>query len=214
MLRNVSAGHAPSDSTPSPQRIRPAGCTSDSVEVNVLFGAGQGGDLNQHSAVSTTTTAEARKRVSRLLLLAPACSLVLSVVLWLLLSAKLPEQIARHAGPDGVGYSPTWLVLAIMLAAAAAAFTIGAAVARGFIRDGHWYPIQKAVSVCILSLGYGILGMALGTVISTFGLSAENASGNSVAMGMFGFLALFAIGACVYTVRLPRAKQEPLGGQY
>lgn len=149
-----------------------------------------------------------------LLFLAPGCALVLGVLLWLLLSPGLPGHIARHVGPDGVGYSPTWLVLAIMFAAAALAFAIGAATARGFIRDGHWYPIQKAISVGIMSLGYGILGVALGTMFGIFGSSPEGGSGNAVAAGMLGFLALFAVAACVYTARLPRAQQEPLGGEY
>lgn len=152
-----------------------------------------------------------RGRVARLLFVAPACSLLLGMVLWLILIPGLPGHIARHVGPDGVGYSPTWLALAIMFAAATLAFAIGAATARGFIRDGHWYPTQKAISVGIMSLGYGILGVAVGTVLSTW---PGDDSGNAVAAGMLGSLALFAVAACVYTVRLPRARQEPLGGEY
>ncbi|WP_157875343.1 hypothetical protein [Arthrobacter sp. PAMC 25486] len=150
-----------------------------------------------------------KTRAVPLLVVAPACTLLAGVVLYVILSPLMPSHIARHVGPDGVGYSPSWLVVSIMLAAAIIPFAIGGATGRGFFRDDHWYQIQKAVVVCFVSLGYGIVGVALGTIFSTVGLEPNEVSDSSVAMGMLGFLLLFVAAVCVYTALLPRAKPEP-----
>lgn len=68
--------------------------------------------------------------------------------------------------------------------------------------------------ICFLSLGYGIVGVALATSVSAVGLDQDEASGNSVAMGLLGFLLLFTAAACIYTLLLPRAGQEPLPSEY
>ncbi|WP_129587335.1 hypothetical protein [Arthrobacter alpinus] len=149
-------------------------------------------------------------RALPLLIVSPSCSLILAVVLFLILRALIPSQIARHVGPDGVGYSSTALIMAVIFAAAILPFLIGGALARGFFRDGHWFPTQKAVVVCFVSLGYGILGVALGTIVGLVGLDQNEVSGNSVAMGMLGFLLFFTAAVCAYAALLPRAKPEPL----
>ncbi|WP_315914288.1 hypothetical protein [Arthrobacter sp. lap29] len=111
------------------------------------------------------STPRTATRALPLLLVIPACALIASIVLWLILSPLLPNQIARHVGPDGVGYSPTILVLAVLFGAAAVPFLIGVA--------------------------------------------QEQASSNSVAMGLLGFLLLFIAAAIAYSALLPRAEPEP-----
>lgn len=154
--------------------------------------------------------ARVKTRAVPLLIVAPACTLIAGIALYAALSPLMPDHIARHVGPDGVGYSSTALIMAAIFAAAVVPFLIGWALARGFFRDNHWFQIQKAVVVCFVSLGYGIAGAALGTIFSTVGLQQDDVSGNSVAMGMLGFLLLFTAAVCVYAALLPRAKQEPL----
>lgn len=159
---------------------------------------------------SQPDTATVKTRAAPLLIAAPAGLLILSTVLYLALRPLMPSHIARHVGNDGVGYSSTSLIMAAIFAAAIVPFLIGWVLARGFFRDNHWHPIQKAVVVCFVSLGYGIIGVALATIFSTVGLHPDDASGNSVAMGMLGFLLLFTAAAVVYVVLLPRAEPEPL----
>lgn len=167
-------------------------------------------------AVNTRMSDVAREknRAVPLLIVSPACSLLLAVVLFLILKPLIPSQLARHMGPDGVGYSSTALTLTIMFAAATLIFSIGGTLARGFFRDSHWFPTQKAVVVCFVSLGYGVIGVALGTMFSTVGLEPAEVSGDSVGMGLLGFLLLFTAAACTYSALLPRAGQEPLPRGY
>lgn len=145
-----------------------------------------------------------------LLIVSPACSLILAVALFPTLRPLIPSHIARHVGPDGVGYSSTALIMAVIFAAAILPFLIGGALALGFFRDSHWFPTQKAVVVCFVSLGYGVIGVALATILSTVGLDPAEVSGDSVAMGLLGFLLLFTAAACTYAALLPRAKPDPL----
>lgn len=144
-----------------------------------------------------------------LLVVAPAGTLAISIILYLALSPWLPNHIVRHVGTDGLGTSPTILVLAIMFAAAVVPFLIGGTLARGFFRDGHWHPTQKFVAIAFMSAGYGILGVALATMVSVVGLDPDEVSSNSVAVGLLGFLLLFTIAACAYAALLPRAEPEP-----
>lgn len=155
-------------------------------------------------------TRQGKTRAVPLLTVAPTCSLIFAVVLYAILSPRIASHIARHVGPDGVGYSSTALIMSIIFAAAALVFIIGGLLARGFFRDGHWLSIQKTVVTCALALGYGILGIALATTLSSVGVNAEDASGNSVAMGMLGFLLMFTAAVTTYTMLLPRAQPEPL----
>lgn len=159
-------------------------------------------------------TAHTKTRAVALLIAAPACTLLTALVLYLILSPLMPSHLVRHVGPDGSGYSSTVMIMAAIIAAAVIPFAIGAALARGFFRVGHWFHIQKAMVVCFLSLGYGIVGVALATSVSAVGLDQDEASGNSVAMGLLGFLLLFTAAACIYTLLLPRAGQEPLPSEY
>lgn len=45
--------------------------------------------------------------------------------LYLFLSPRLPDQLVRHVGTEGIGYSPMWLVVLIIGAAAALSIAIG-----------------------------------------------------------------------------------------
>lgn len=163
---------------------------------------------------NTSGMTRVNTRAVPLLIVAPACALILAVILYLILSPLIPSQIARHVGPDGVGYSSTVLIMAVIFAASILPFLIGWALARGFFRDGHWFPTQKAVVVCFVSLGYGVIEVGLGTILSTVDLDPTEVSGNSVAMGMLGFLLLFTAAVCTYPALLPRAGHEPLPRDY
>ena len=163
---------------------------------------------------SKSHVAQEQTRAVPLLIVSPACSLILAVALFLTLRPLIPSHIARHVGPDGVGYSSTALIMAVIFAAAILPFLIGGALALGFFRDGHWFPTQKAVVVCFVSLGYGVIGVALATILSTVGLDPAEVSGDSVAMGLLGFLLLFTAAVWTYAALLPRAGHEPLPRDY
>lgn len=152
-----------------------------------------------------------KTRAFPLLVVAPACAILLVVVLYLLLSPLIPRRVAIHVGPEGVGYGSSLLMIAGACAIAAAAFAIGAATAREFFRDDHWFQTQKSIAVGIMALGYGVIGVALATIITAVGVDPDEVSGNSVAMGLLGFLLLFTVAACVYAAVFPRAKLETLG---
>lgn len=167
-----------------------------------------GDSLTVHSRQKDTR--QGKTRAVPLLIVTPSGALIFTVALYAILSPQIPSHIARHVGPDGVGYSPTVVVMSIIFAASAVVFTIGGFLARGFFRDGHWFSIQKAVAAGTVALGYGILGIALATTLSSAGVKADDVSGNSVAMGMLGFLLMFTAAVTTYAALLPRAQPEPL----
>ncbi len=146
-----------------------------------------------------------------MLLVAPICSIVLVAVLHLLLSPHIPSRIAIHVGPDGVGYGSSLLMIAVPCVIAAVVFAIGGATTREFFKDDHWFQTQKTIAVGIMALGYGVIGVALGTIFSTVGVDQDAVSGNSVGMGLLGFLLLVTVAASVYAKAFPRAKMETLG---
>lgn len=116
-----------------------------------------------------------------------------------------------HVGPDGVGYGSSLLMIAIPSGIAAVVFAIGGATTREFFKDDHWFQTQKTIAVGVMALGYGVVGVALGTIFSTVGVDQDAVSGSSVGMGLLGFLLLFTVAACVYVAVFPRAKMEALG---
>lgn len=145
-----------------------------------------------------------------MLLVAPIGSILLVVILFLVLGPLIPGQIAIHVGSDGVGYGSSLLMITVPCVIAAAVFAIGGATTREFFKDDHWFQTQKTISVGIMALGYGVIGVALGTLFGTVGVDQDAVSGNSVGMGLLGFLLLFTVAACVYGAVFPRAKMEPL----
>lgn len=59
---------------------------------------------------------------------------------------------------------------------------------------GYGSPLAK-IAVGIISLGYGALGLALSTIVSTVGADPAAVSGDSVGLGRLGFLVLFTAAA-------------------
>lgn len=167
--------------------------------------------LPNTSSLPEPVRTQTKTRTVSLLIVAPSCSILLVAVLYLLLRPLIPSRIAIHVGPDGVGYGSSLLMIAVACALAAAAFTIGAATAREFFRDDHWFQTQKSIAVGILALGYGVIGVALSTIVTTVGVGPDEIPGNTVAMGLLGFLFSFTVAACVYAAVFPRAKLETLG---
>lgn len=163
------------------------------------------------SELPDSTQTEAKPRAIPLLLVAPICSILLVAVLYLLLSPLIPDRIAIHAGPDGVGYGSSLLMIAAPCGIAAMVFAIGRSTTREFFKNDHWFQTQKTIAVGIMALGYGVIGVALGTILGTAGVDQDAVSGNSVGMGLLGFLLLFTVAACVYAAVFPRAKIERLG---
>ena len=163
------------------------------------------------SGLPDPTRAEVKPKVVPLLIVAPACSILLVAVLFLVFGPLIPGQIAIHVGPEGVGYGSSLLMIAVPCVIAAVVFAIGGATAREFFKDDHWFQTQKSVAVGIMALGYGAIGVALGTIFSTIGVSPDELSGNSVGVGLLGFLLMFTVAACVYVAVFPRAKMEAMG---
>lgn len=107
----------------------------------------------EKSDVPIPMRAEVKIKTVPLLVIAPACSIALVAVLYLLLKPLVPSQIAIHAGSDGVGYGSTVLMIAVACGIAAVAFGIGGATAREFLKDDHWFQTEKSIAVLIVSLG-------------------------------------------------------------
>ncbi|GAA1872575.1 hypothetical protein GCM10009715_19270 [Paeniglutamicibacter psychrophenolicus] len=153
----------------------------------------------------------ADKLVFRLLVAAPAWTLAAVTALYLFLLGSMPQYIARHAGPDGIGYSSTTLVLAIIAAVSASAFAIGGATAHGFLKAGHWYQTEKMIAVGIVSLGYGVAGIGLATMLATVRLAAGEIEGDAIGVSMVAFVLAFIAAAWTYTLALPPGELEQLG---
>lgn len=148
------------------------------------------------------------------MVVAPACSILIVAVLYLLLRPLIPNSIAIHVGPDGVGYGSPLLLIAVASGIAAVVFAIGGATTREFFKDGHWFQTQKSIAVGVMALGYGVIGVALATILSNLNVDPEAISGNSVGMGLLGFIFLFIVAASVYVVLFPKAGIEPMNTSY
>ena len=164
--------------------------------------------LSGNSEVPEPPPAEGKTRAIPLLIVYPACSIVLVAVLYLCFSPLIPSHTAIHVGPDGVGYGSTLLMIFVACVIAEAVFAIGGAIATEFFKDGHSFQSQKSIAVGIMALGYGVIGFALATILSTVGVKPDEVSGDSVAMGLLGFLLLFTAAACNYVAVFPKDKLE------
>lgn len=163
------------------------------------------------SDVSDPRRGEIKTRIVPLLVIAPAGAVALVAALYLWLIPWLPQRVAIHMGPEGPGYGSMPLAITTICVIAMAAFAVGGATARGFMKADHWYQSEKLISVGIESMGYGVIGVGLATMVSTVGVEPNEVSGDSVAAGMFGFLFMFIASVCVYVAALPRGKMEKLG---
>lgn len=145
--------------------------------------------------------------------MAAVCAVALMAysALYLLLRPGLPGQLVRHAGADGVGYSPLWLVVLIIAAAAAASLAIGIILYRDFTSLGHWNPGPKSIVVCLLAAGFGILGLGAAMMLSVLGQAPEELGAKPIGMGLLGLIVVFALAAGLLARALPRAEQETLG---
>lgn len=94
---------------------------------------------------------------------------------------------------------------------AAAALATGVATAREFLKSDHWYHKERGIAVSILAVGYGVIGRALATILSSAGLSPDDVSDASVGAGLLGFLGFFVAAILAYIKVLPCGKMESLG---
>lgn len=144
------------------------------------------------------------------LIITSCLSVVAYVALYLLLRPSLPAHLARHSGPDGVGYSPLWLTVLIIGAVATLSLLIGILVYRDFTSLGHWNPGPKSIVVCFLAAGFGILGLGMAMITTVLGREAEDLGTLPIGMGLIGLLIVFALSAGLLARLLPRAIPEAL----
>lgn len=137
-------------------------------------------------------------------------SIVAYAVLYAVLRPLLPGQLVRHAGPDGAGYGPLWLAVLVIGAVAAICLLIGILAYRDFLSLGHWYPGPKAIVVCFLAAGFGILSLGASMLMTVLGREAQETGSLPVGMGLLGLVVVFGLSAPVLAWSLPRAKQETL----
>lgn len=116
-------------------------------------------------------------------------------------------------GPDGVGYGSALQMLVICNAIAAVAFVIGGITARGFLVAGHWYQIEKAIVVSIEAFAYAVLGVGLGSVLSTLGVEANGTSSQSIGLSLLSFVIVFILATIIYVAALPRGRFEELNAR-
>ena len=130
--------------------------------------------------------------------------------LYLFLSPRLPDQLVRHVGTEGIGYSPMWLVVLIIGAAAALSIAIGIITYHDFTSLGHWNPGPKAIVVCFLAAGFGILGLGSAMILTVIGQEAVQLGALPIGMGLLALVTVFALSAVLLARTLPRAEQEAL----
>lgn len=148
----------------------------------------------------------------RLLLLAPAGALLLVALGYWLLGEQLPSHLVRHAGPDGLGYSPTPVVLLIGGAVAAVFFIIGSCCALDFWKHGHWYQTQKVIVAGFLSAGYAVAGLLLASLFAARGASPAEVTSQSLGLGLLAFVLVFTAAIWAHIVLLPAGRlEEPIG---
>lgn len=150
-----------------------------------------------------------RSGIGRLIVIS-GLAIVAYAVLYAVLRPLLPGQLARHAGPDGAGYGPLWLAALVIGAVAAISLLIGILAYRDFYSLGHWYPGPKAIVVCFLAAGFGILSLGASMLVTVMGRQAQEAGSLPVGMGLLGLVVAFGLSAPVLAWSLPRAKQETL----
>ena len=134
--------------------------------------------------------------------------------LYLFLSPRLPDQLVRHVGTEGIGYSPMWLVMWLVVliigAAAALSIAIGIITYRDFTSLEHWNPGPKAIVVCFLAAGFGILGLGSAMILTVIGQEAVQLGALPIGMGLLALVTVFALSAVLLARTLPRAEQEAL----
>ncbi|WP_404291279.1 hypothetical protein [Glutamicibacter arilaitensis] len=145
-----------------------------------------------------------------LFIFAPGLSIALTLLAYWLASPWIPEHVAIHVGPDGVGYGSALRMLVTCCIIATVAFIVGGFTARGFFVSGHWYQIEKSIVVSTESFAYAVLGVALGAVMSTFGQEPNGSTSQSVGIGLLSFLLVFIVSAIVYVLALPKGRFEEL----
>lgn len=132
--------------------------------------------------------------------------------LYLFLRSQLPEELVRHVGTDGAGYSPTWLVVLVIGAVATLSMAIGIIAYRDFASLAHWNPGPKAIVVCFLAAGFGILGLGAAMIFTVMGQDTAQLGSLPIGMGLLGLVGVFAVSAGMLAKAMPRAEQEPLDG--
>lgn len=84
------------------------------------------------------------------------------------------------------------------------------ATVRGLLKAGCRYQIEKSIAVGIISVGAGVIGLALAVILRVVGVDSNDVTGDSVGLGALGFLLAFIVACCAYAVLLPRAGLETL----
>ncbi|MGP5195761.1 hypothetical protein [Arthrobacter rhombi] len=166
--------------------------------------------MTEGQDVPKPSRSRAKSRAIALLIIFPAGSMLMVPLLYLILSPWLPSRTVVHVGTDGLEYGSLSLLLAVACLLAAVAFIIGGATARGFLKDDHWYQTEKSIAVGIVAGGFGLIGVALASILANLGVTARATSSVSVGWGLLGFVFLFIAAICAYVVFLPRAQTETL----
>lgn len=152
-----------------------------------------------------------KKRSKGQQLIAASCLAVMAYsALYLLLRPQLPGQLVRHAGTDGAGYGPTWLVVLVIGAAGTLSIAIGIIAYRDFTSLGHWNPGPKSIVVCFLAAGFGILGLGAAMLLAAMGEDAAQQGTLPIGMGLLGLIGVFALSASLLAKALPQTEQESL----
>lgn len=146
----------------------------------------------------------------RLFLVAPVLALVLTFIGYWLARPFIPGHVAIHMGPDGVGYGSALRMLVVCAVIAAVSFVVGGITARGFLVAGHWYQVEKAIVISVESFAYAVLGVGLGSVMSTLGVESNGTSSQSVGLGLLSFVIVFILASIIYVVALPKGQLEEL----
>ncbi|MFJ2621393.1 hypothetical protein [Glutamicibacter sp. NPDC087344] len=145
-----------------------------------------------------------------LLLVGPCVALLAYAGLYLQLREHLPQALARHLGPDGIGYTSTLVVVGSAAGIAVLAFGIGAWTCLDFTSLGHWYTGNKSIVVCSLAAGYGVLGLGVGTMASANAGQAPADGASTIGWGLLALLIGFSLTAVVLSRVLPAAQRESL----
>ncbi|MGP4992230.1 hypothetical protein, partial [Glutamicibacter ardleyensis] len=72
------------------------------------------------------------------------------------------------------------------------------------------YQVEKAIVISVEAFAYAVLGVGLGSVLSTLGVESNGTSSQSVGLGLLSFVIVFILASIIYVVALPKGRFEEL----
>ncbi len=149
------------------------------------------------------------RRYRGALVLAPLLAVLVAAAAYALRAGSMPEQVAVHMGPDGIGFGSRTVMVSVCFGLALLAFVIGAVTAENTLHRGEWHLYEKSIVVIAQSAGFAFTAGVLGIILSAGASSGEAPGAAAVQYSLLAWVATFAVALLVYALLTPRARPEP-----